>query len=489
MGYGHPDTGKAYSRARELCHDIGEAPQLFPVLHGLWEFLQNQGELESAVEVGEQMLVLAKSMNDPGLLVAAHGVMADNLLCVGDPAAAREHAAQAIALYDPDKHQSLASMFGYDSGVAAHCMTALALWQAGYPDQAVRSSNAAADLANSLSHPPTLAFGAFFASWIRHWTGAQDVSQKMADRCVEISTEFDLPALLAIGQVGQGWASIAQGQTETGMVRPATGVEGLQASGFIWARSFCLGVVAEGCAGAGRLDEALAVLEEAFAHADGTGERFFEAELLRLKGEYLLRSETRPEPTASEGCFLSGHRGGKAPTGGFLGTPGHHESGAAVAGSGPLRRGPRVSRTGLLPIHRGLRDLGCESREGASYGVGWAETSRGKRQHDRHDSRPLPHHRGARRRRDGGGVARDRHQARPRGGAEGAARGVCRGPRPVGEIRARGEGAGFVESSKYCPSLRSREREHSNGSRDGCPIRLRRWLRRDKQCRACEGGA
>ena len=108
-GFGHPDTGKAYSRARELCHDIGEAPQLFPVLFGLWEFHQNQGDLESAVEVAEQMLALAESVGDSGLIVAAHAVMADNLLCVGDPQAAREHAAQAVALYDPAEHHSLAS--------------------------------------------------------------------------------------------------------------------------------------------------------------------------------------------------------------------------------------------------------------------------------------------------------------------------------------------------------------------------------------------
>jgi hypothetical protein len=80
-------------------------------------------------------------------------------------------------------------------------------------------------------------------------------------------------------------------------------VDALQDCGFIWVRSVCLGVVAEGQAGAGRIDEALATLDEAFHHASRTGERLHEAALLRLRGELLLRSSL-PEPLESERCFL-----------------------------------------------------------------------------------------------------------------------------------------------------------------------------------------
>jgi len=304
-GYGHPDTGEVYSRARELCHDIGEAPQLFPVLFGLWEFHQNQGELESAVEVGEQMLALAETVHEPGLLVAAHAVMADNLLCIGEQVTAREHAAQAVALYDPGQHQSLAAMSGYDSGVAAHCMAAIALWQAGFPNQAVKSCNIAFDLAEDLSHPCTQVFGALFASWIQNWVGGLEVAREMADRSVEIATEYDIPALVALGRVYQGWASIANGEVEAGTELARKGTEHLHASGFIWARSVYLGVVAEGCAEAGRIDDALAILEEAFEHVERTGERFHEAELYRLKGECLLRSEAASGSLEAERCFMS----------------------------------------------------------------------------------------------------------------------------------------------------------------------------------------
>jgi len=303
-GFGHPDTGRAYSRARELCHEIGDAPQLFPVLFGLWEFFQNQGDLAAAVDVAEQMLGLAEIGDDQGLLVAAHSVMADNLVCVGDPVPASEHAERALALYEPEEHRSLASLFGYDPAVSAHSLGALALWLAGHPEAAIREATAGADLADTFSHPPTQAFGPLFASWIRHLTGSLEESLELAERCIGLATDFELPMFRDFGRVCRGWSLITQGEFETGAELARTGVDCLEAIEFGWARSFTLAVVAQGCAGVGRYDEALTLLEEAFDHAGRTGEHFHEAELLRLKGEFLLRSETHNEPIDGERCFL-----------------------------------------------------------------------------------------------------------------------------------------------------------------------------------------
>ena len=303
-GFGHPDTGRAYARARQLCHDLGDTPRLFPVLFGLWEFHQNQGELPTAIAVAQQMIELTDGDDDAGHRVAAHGAMADNLLCVGDPVEASRHAAMATARYDPGQHQALASLFGYDPGVAAYSLAALALWQAGHPEQAIRSTDAASVLASGLGHPPTQAFGAAFSSWAHRLIGSLDVARQTADECIAISTEFDLPVFLAFGQICRGWALIAQGEAEPGAALARAAVDALKASGFIWARSFCLGVVAQGCAEAGRTDEALAILDEAFGHVNRTGERFHEAELLRLKGEILLRSEPRTGSRDPERCFL-----------------------------------------------------------------------------------------------------------------------------------------------------------------------------------------
>ncbi len=300
-GFGHYETGNAYTRARELCHEIGDAPQLFPVLFGLWEFFQNQGDLGAAVDVGEQMLALAERGDDLGQMVAAHAVMADNLVCVGNPVPSIQHAARALDLYVPEEHRPLGSLFGYDPAVSAHCMGALALWLAGYPDRAIREGTAAADLSGTFTDPASMTFGPIFASWIRQLTGSLEEARELLERNVTVCTELDFPMFGDFARVCLGETLISQGEVEEGTELARTGVDRLAAVEFGWARSFTLGVVARGCAFAGRFEEALTLIEKALDHARGTGEHFNEAELHRLKGEFLLSSD----PLESERCFIS----------------------------------------------------------------------------------------------------------------------------------------------------------------------------------------
>ena len=59
-GFAAPEVEQAYTRARELCQQVGETPQLFPVLFGLWAFYLGRGELQTARELAEQLLSLAQ---------------------------------------------------------------------------------------------------------------------------------------------------------------------------------------------------------------------------------------------------------------------------------------------------------------------------------------------------------------------------------------------------------------------------------------------
>src|SRR5262249_8304301 len=140
-GLASPEVGKVYARARELSQRTGETAQLFPVLRGLWEFYELQGELQTAREIGEQLLTLAQHVQDPALLLVAHDVLGDTLVWLGEFATAREHLEHGIALYDAQQHRSLAFLYGYDSGVACLSFVASALWYLGYPDQALKRSN------------------------------------------------------------------------------------------------------------------------------------------------------------------------------------------------------------------------------------------------------------------------------------------------------------------------------------------------------------
>ena len=71
-GPASPAVEQAYARAQELCQQVGETPQHFPVLWGLWRFYNNRAEYQRARALGERLLSLAQQVHDAALLLEAH---------------------------------------------------------------------------------------------------------------------------------------------------------------------------------------------------------------------------------------------------------------------------------------------------------------------------------------------------------------------------------------------------------------------------------
>ena len=154
QGFAAPEVERIYTRARELCRQIGETPQLFPVLWGLWLFYIVRTEFQTARELAEQCLTLAQRVQDPLLLVPSYSALGETLWWLGEFAPAQEHLEQGIALYDPQQHHSLAFLYGgYDHGVSSLSNAASVLWYLGYPDQALKRSHEALTLAQGVVSP------------------------------------------------------------------------------------------------------------------------------------------------------------------------------------------------------------------------------------------------------------------------------------------------------------------------------------------------
>ena len=300
-GYSNSETGRAYARARELCRQIGEAPQLFPVLFGLWEFYESTGQLDTAFEIGEQLISVAGQ--DESLQVVAHNVMGDHLTWAGSFVAAREHLEKGIALYDYERHRSNASQYGYDSGVACLGFAAIVLWHLGYPDQALRMSDDACALASKLSHPLNVAYAAGFAAWLHSLIGSIQSAEEHADKAIAISGQYDIAMFLAWGRLMKGWSLVGKGKIEEGMALASQGASEWRATGTLLATSWCLGILAEGNLKAGRTEESRELLVRALDHVSLTGEHFYESELYRLRGESLLKLSTLDSPSDAEACF------------------------------------------------------------------------------------------------------------------------------------------------------------------------------------------
>jgi predicted ATPase len=290
-GQGDPEAGRAYDRARELCQHLGEkTPQFFLVLLGLCNFYMSQGELQAALELGEQLLTLAQKAQDPELLAVAHRALGVPLGQLGEFIRAREHFEQGIAFYDLRQYRSPALRYGgYDPVMACLFWAAWMSWHLGHPDQALQRIHEALTLAQGLSSPPNFVAALSITSMTYQCRRDVQIVQEQAEAGIALATEQGTRYWLAIETILRGWALTEQGHKVEGLAQLHQGLAAYRATGSALGQPYFLSILADACWKNGQMEEGLSVVAEALALVNKTGDRHYEAELYRLKGELLLQ--------------------------------------------------------------------------------------------------------------------------------------------------------------------------------------------------------
>ncbi len=307
-GFGSPEVGKVYARARELCQQAGPVPQLFPVLWGLWMFYTARAQHLVARELAEQCLHLAESAGDTGFLVQAHHISGVGLIATGNIAEALEHLEQAIAIYDPRQHGSHAYIFLHDPAAVSLTHLSWALWLLGYPDQALKRAAEGLALAQKLNHPYTSATADAFSAWLHQFRRNGRSVEELASAAVTISTEHDFAFYRAMGIISRGWALTQRTEVSDGIAEMRIGVDAYRVTGAEINRPAFLSLLAEACGNTEKAEEGLSLLAEAQDLADRRQERWWQAELHRLKGELILKppgaqSSRQNDENEAEECF------------------------------------------------------------------------------------------------------------------------------------------------------------------------------------------
>ena len=284
-GYGAAEVERSYARARQLCQETGETPELAPVLMGLEAFYLLRGELGTARDLASQLLALAKGRDESDIPMLGHSGMGVVRFYFGDFAAALDHLNRGIALYEPGRHRNLAFQ---DPGVACLSWVAVAQWIQGSPEHALELSREAVNLAESLSHPFSLAFALIWAARIHHLRREPEGVRWRAEQAVAMSIEQGFPYLVAQGTLMGGWALAQQGDVEQGLAEMHRGFEAWQATGAKLGATYILALRAEAYTGAGQPEKGLEALHKALAWVERTGERWWETELRRLEGQLYL---------------------------------------------------------------------------------------------------------------------------------------------------------------------------------------------------------
>lgn len=287
-GASHPDVERVFSRVRDLCHTLGDLPEVSHALFGLSVFHQARGELDIAFRLGEKLRSLAEASFDVSTFVSAHLSLGIPLFWWSDPARALAHFEQAIALYDPALHRSLAYVYGQDPGVSARSYAALALWQVGFPNRALAMARDAIEIARD---DLSLVFARCFAA-VLHWLRRErDQVAALVAEVISMSEEESFALWLGAGIVLRGWARVASGAGSEGLCELKNGMAMLFETGTTVASPLVFLVLADAQGIIGCDDDALAALDAAFARAPRDRRSFLGSELHRAKGELLLRRD------------------------------------------------------------------------------------------------------------------------------------------------------------------------------------------------------
>jgi predicted ATPase len=288
-GMASPEATEAYAQAKDIAESRNDANNRIAALWGLWIGSQTRGAFDSARGLSDQLLELTQDRGDDGLRLQAHHAAWTTRLFRGEPVLSHTHSQAGRRLYEPERHRSHALVYGaHDPGVCTHFVAAWTGWMLGYPDQAQTSVDDALDLAERLGHPLSLLLALVFATVTDQFRCAPESAGRHLGRAEALATEqrlvpfFDARVLRGGILTAQNSAVEAVAQIREGLAdRQKPGANKL-------GRPYGLGLLSEALARSGDHDAALAAVMEALAAAAEIGERWWEAELHRLKGLRLL---------------------------------------------------------------------------------------------------------------------------------------------------------------------------------------------------------
>ena len=288
-GFASAGAEEVYADGKDLFRLSKPSSELFNwlYLHGLLRMFR--GKIRPALEIADQVLDLAKGLEDPRLIMEAHRAKGSTLLEMGRCTDALEQVDRASRLYTVKPYpQTLVS--GRDCKVLSECSAGKALWALGFPDDAMRRMQVGLEFARKLAHPQSLAYAAHFAAQLHQFRGEPRLAQERAKEGIRVAEEYYLELWVAFAKIDLGWADAELGDLQQGIEHMQQGLAAYEATETKIFYPTFLCSLADQLNKAQRVEEGLAVIAQALTCAEQTEEGYASAELHRIKGELWLSS-------------------------------------------------------------------------------------------------------------------------------------------------------------------------------------------------------
>ena len=297
-GFTAPETSAAFARARELASREEDASERYSAYYGLWVGHANRCEPVPMREMAELFLREATAQPDCPETLIAHRISGVTCFYFGDFAGAHEHFQKTIELYDQARHGDFVNRFGHDPRAAAEIFDALTLWVLGRIDEALPLADRALADAESAAHAPTTGYALIFAALLGLVRCNPEAVATYSQTLADIVSRYDLPAFIAGYAVFlQGWAKWSDAAEELRLAEMRRGLAIVREQGLVWPLAVFEPPLAEAEAGAGETDAGLRRPDDALAELEATQNRWYEAEMHRIRAEILLKRD--PADTAA----------------------------------------------------------------------------------------------------------------------------------------------------------------------------------------------
>jgi predicted ATPase len=293
-----------------LCHSLGRVAIPLSALMGQWRYSLATANLSATMRIAERIYSLAQEQNDTALLMGAYRALSGTYYFLGNFELAREYAMRGLQIWRTGATQCQAEE------ITAHPVSylfyeALCEWHFGETALSQATIAEAISLAKELNDIHGLAVSLFFAGVLAHCERNPAEVERLGSNMVELSTRQNFALWLAEGVALRGWARSALGETAEGIAWIEQGIKDLRAIGMMLTIPFLLALKAEALHLEDRTSEALEAIREAEALAERSEERWWCAELHRLRGMFLVSigaEETQIEASFSEAIRIAGEQ-------------------------------------------------------------------------------------------------------------------------------------------------------------------------------------
>jgi predicted ATPase len=262
--------------------------------------------LAEAQELGHQLMRLAEESADEGLLLEAYRAEGVNLYHLGQFVPARASLEAGLALYDFERHRSHAYQYGHDPAISCLAYLAHTLFVIGDAEQANDCIRELLRLAWRLAHPFTLCYSmAFGAATACQYQRDVAGTLRWSEQGLALAERRGFPFWEATSTILGGWALAMQGKgpDAVDMIRNGLSLWQYTGSAGILPYYYCL--LAEACALNDDSEGGLTAVSQGLAATHATGERFYESELHRMRGELMLLRDSGDAATQAFELALS----------------------------------------------------------------------------------------------------------------------------------------------------------------------------------------